>query len=344
MEMSNFIESQRLAYRNMDLTTLEPINVFLFHPLFAKEWCTRLATAIERIEQQKIPLEQVAATFSGAGHLRCQFGFLLFDLKAAKVPKEQRQKMADFFRAVLLHTAKADHAGYQSNIKHTEAEIQAILTKPFKPATPTLARQLGKLYSAAYHLVNGLYTDFYTDYGAENIGPYSLGGNRTLVIKHFADLRPAVLWPDSKAPCKTLTIYSIYENVGFRCDAISVHSIYDGDPIKGLLQYAIEVDGAPVDAPASIAELTNGLETEAVQQWQRLIAQDHETLKQKGLTQRCYTLKGLFELAGMNWEPDDEMRTAVEGKSFATGFWKPPVGEEEVYWTNILNPEAEFYP
>ena len=46
MEMSNFIESQRLAYRNMDLTTLEPINVFLFHPLFAKEWCTRLATAI----------------------------------------------------------------------------------------------------------------------------------------------------------------------------------------------------------------------------------------------------------------------------------------------------------
>lgn len=342
MEISNFIESQRLAYRNMDLTTLEPINVFLFHPLFAKEWCTRISTAIDRITQQQIPLDRVAATFNSAGHLRCQFGFLLFDLKAARVPKEQRQKVADFFRNVLLHTAKADHAGYQSNIKHTGAEIQAILAKPFKPATPAIARQLGKLYSAAYHLVNGLYTDFYTDYGAENMGPYPLGNNRILVIKQFADLCPTPVWPESKAPCKILTIYAIYENVKFQCDAISVHSLYEGDPVNGMVQYAIEVDGKPTDV-STIAELTSSLEDEAVQQWQRLITQDHETLKQKGLSQRCYTLKGLFDLAGMNWEPDGEMRAAVEGKPFATEFWKPPVGQEEEYWTNILDPGVEFY-
>lgn len=337
--MNEFIQSFLSALGNMDYTTIKPMTNYMFHPLFDKEWVARIEEVADRVEQQKIPLEKVAASISGPTHLRAQLFFLLLDLKTAKIPSERRLKIAGFFENVLKVIAKDDVYGRKSNIKHTKQEVQAIMTKPFAKGDEDKARVLGRLFTACYHLVNGLYTDFYTDYGTENFGAYDLGGNRSLVIKHFGDNRPSI-WPVNTS-CKSVTLYSVYENVKFTCDAVSCHSQYEGDPIAGLKQYLVEIDGKTVNDPEQLEKLSEEIAELSAEQWQRLVGLDRETLKQQGLLMRCYTFKDLFELVGMSWEPDEAMKEAVKGKPWA--IFKMPKDNAKEYLAKVLDPALDFY-
>ena len=174
------------------------------------------------------------------------------------------------------------------------------------------------------------------------MGAYDLGENKILVIKHFEDLRPSLLW-ETKAPCKRLTIYCVYNEVKFMCDAVSCHSQYEGDPIQGLKSYLVEVNGIPVTDHQEIGKIKDRIELLAVEQWKKLIQQDREELKRKGVFMRCYVFKDLFELVGMDWKPAPEMLEAVKGKKFAMTIWNPPPENQGEYWRKILDPTEEVY-
>ncbi|MDP2750296.1 MAG: hypothetical protein Q8O89_05690, partial [Nanoarchaeota archaeon] len=319
--------------------TLKPINNFIFHPLFDTEWIKRIENAIEITEKYNISREQIAHQIKSTSHIRVQLFFLLLDLKSAKIPKQKRLKIFQFLGDILEIKAKKDIPGYKSNIVHTYEELDIIMKKEFTQANIDIARTLGELYNAAYHLTNGLYTDFYTDYGAENNGPYNLGNNRILVMKQFFDLRPLLLWPENKTPCKSIIIYCIYENVKFSCDAISVHSFYEGDPIKGLVKYRIEIDGKTVSLE-ELKKIKESIESLSAEQWKRLIGLDNEAIKVKGLFQRCYVFKDLFDYLGIDWKPSKEMMQAVKDKELAWDFWNPPEGNEIEYWRKIADPKV----
>ncbi len=58
-------------------------------------------------------------------------------------------------------------------------------------------------------------------------------------------------------------------------------------------------------------------------------------------------MKRVFEEAGIEWQPSQEMVHAVEGKPFLTeDYWGIPENKEEqvLYWNNLLDPRVEFYP
>ena len=90
MEIKKFIDSMLNALGNMDLTTIEPMNQYIFHPLFAKEWIARIQKIIDVVEERHISLDKVAETIKGSSHLRAQLYFLLLDLKSSRTEKEQR--------------------------------------------------------------------------------------------------------------------------------------------------------------------------------------------------------------------------------------------------------------
>lgn len=348
MTIKKFIYSFLKAVGNMDISTLEPMSNFMFHPLFAKEWVDKIEQVIEFVEKENLSFEDIAKLISGPSHLRAQFFFLLCDLKCAKTEKEKRIKIANFWNVVLKKKAVEDEYGEESNIVHTKDDIKNLIWDVrFNQGNEEIGKEIGRLYSAGYHLVNGLYTDFYTDFGVECFGQYILDNDHILVIRQFNDLNPKELWPEIDSPCERLTIHTIYKNIKFRCDAISVHSIFEGDTIKNLVRWAIEIDGRFIDSIGQINNLREKLENESIKQWKRLISLEFEKLKEKGLFIRGYVFKDLFEKLRLDWKPSKEMLNVVKGKKFVDDdYWGAPKynDKEKEYWNRLLDPEIDFYP
>lgn len=339
-DLTLFADSLAITTGNMDLSTFEPMTHCIFHPLYTKEWLKKIDELMDK--SKNIPFQELAKAFNGLSNLRAEITFLFLDLKAAKLDKEERLRYANYFHEIIKNKAKADTYGFKSNIMHSKQEIDEILSRKFQKADAKQAPLLGKLYSAGYHLTNGLYTDFYCDYSLESFGPYKIGRDRILVIKHFADLRPRLLWPELKSPCKSFTIYQVFEGIKYRCDAISCHGMYEGDPVKALKQFRVEVNWKEVNTK-EVSQLYEQLSTLSSEQWKVMMSLSFEELKQKGLEIRCYTMKDLFDFVGIDWKPSAEMKEAVKGKEWALDFWKPPKEEQYEYWKNVLDPTVEFF-
>ena len=344
MAIKEFVDSFARSLGFMDIETLEPMSNFTFHPLFDKAWIGKIELTVNKIKNHNISMDEVAGSISGPSNLRAQLFFLLLDLKSSGTEMQKRKYLADFFEKILLVKAKKDHYGWKSNIVHSHKEISDMLKKKFLKGTPEIARLLGKLFSSSYHFANGLYTDFYTDYAVEYQGPYRLDKKRILIIKHFFDIRPLLLWPGIKSPCKKLSIYTIYKNVSFKCDAISCHSQYEGDIINGMDAYRVEADGKEINDLSKISALNDTISKLSVEQWKRLLSLNKEKLKIKGMEMRGYVLKEFFELAGIDWKPDKKLLSAVKNKNFAYKLWKPKKGKEKEYWKKMMDPDTEFYP
>ena len=338
--VKEFIEPFKIAIGNVDFETFKPMSHFQFHPLFSKEWIYKIENAINIAEELNISTKELAKYLSGPSHIRAQIYFLLLDLKCARIKKEKRVKITNFFDKLLKNKAVEDPYGWESNIVHTKEEIKEILNKKFNKGNEEISKFLGRLYSAGYHLINGLYTDFYTDFGVECQGQYTLDNNHILVIRDFKDLNPKELWPNLKSPCKTMKIYTIYKNVEFKTDAISVHTFFKGDQIKNLVAWRVEVDGKPLKMK-ELKPLKDKLELRSVEQWQKLTSLDHESLKIKGLFMKSYTFKDLFQRLNIDWKPSKEMIESVKDKEFTTKeYW----GVEGDDWDKIYDPELDFYP
>ena len=344
-EIKEFIEAFKIAVGNMDLSTLEPMSNFMFHPLFPEQWIYKWENVIRISNELNIPIKELTKYISGPGHIRSQFFFMLLDLKCSKTKKEKRVKIANFFNELLRNKAVEDPYGWKSNIAHTKEEIREILNKTkFNKGTEEISRFLGRLYSAAYHLTNGLYTDFYTDFGVECQGEYKLYNNHILVIRHFYDLNPKELWPNLNSPCKKLTIYTVYKNIRFKTDSISVHSVFEGDPIKNLVAWAVKVNGK-YKSIKELKPLKEKLELKSVEQWKRLTSLNHEDLKVKGLFMRGYIFKDFFERLNLDWKPSKEMIEAVKHKPFTKeDYWQVPEINKDQHWNKIYDPYIDFYP
>lgn len=343
MAIIDFINSMTHTIGNVDMTTIKPVHSLVFHPLFDKEWLARIEQVRCCVQEGHLSLQEAADSISGASHLRTQYKFLLNDLKSADLPRAKRVALAEFFHDLLSIKAIDDIYGCKSNIVHTQDEIAAIEHRSFQPGEPKIARILAQLYNAGYHFVNGLYTDFYTDFGVENFGSYALDNERNLLVRHFTDLCPTIIWPELvHSPGKTLTIYLVFKGAKFYCNAISCHSFYEGNPIQSLVSWRVEVDGKNVTEPSRLINLSQQFEKLSAEQWNRLMQLPHEKLKSKMLLMRCYSFKSLFEQANIDWQPDQAMINAITDKPFAMNFWDIPETDQQRYWNRVLDPYNDF--
>lgn len=349
--VDDFVSSYDKAIHDMDWDTLRPFSFLQFHPLYASQWRSKIISLLDACKNQGISDADLAKLGWDAGIWRDQLFFLSLDMKSARVPVEKRLAVFEFFNRGILASVFRDHYGKNSNIGHKQSEVSAMLREyPWHHGNPEHARQLGKLYSAAIHLVHALYGDIYTGYSADNFGPYDVsrkyGKGHILVIRKFRDLKPLDVWPRVDSfPCKSLWIYTVYSGVSYSCDAISCHSIFKGNVLEGLVDWSVRADGDFVVSPAAISALTDDLMPLAVGQWQRLTSLPFEEAKQKWLELRCFIFKALFERAGLDWRPSDEMRDAVRGKKLAPpSYWNAPATNARAFWRKMLDPRLDFYP
>lgn len=340
MTIKDFVKSITIALGDVDLKTFELLDFFKFHHSFDKEWINRIEKVIDEINSNKISLQKIQSSIN-LSNFKFQFFLILLDLKSSGISKQRRMKIANFLHELLKLKAKNDTYGFKSNVEHSKDEIKKIMKKSFIKANEKTAKLLGGLFTSTFHLCNSLYSDFYTDYGAENLGQYKLSKNKILVIKKFNDLNPLEIWPESKHPYKSIIIYNIYENVEFTCDMISCHSKYKGNQIKGLKKFRLEVNGKIIERTEEIREIIKVLNEVNLKQWQRLNSLNKKDLKRKILFMRCYVFKGIFESVGIDWKPNIDMLKAIKKNSKTP--WNPPKNNQEKYWEKVLDPEIEFY-
>jgi hypothetical protein len=279
--------------------------------------------------------------------------FLTIDLKLARIPKEERMRIFSFFQALIDSLGKKDPFNIQGNcIIHSPKEIDEILSRQFQKGTEESARMLGRMFMAGYHVVNGLWSDIYTDNGAENYGAYDVSGKygdgAILVIKHLKNLRPVELWPERKGvKHEDVKLYCIYKNVKFSTDLISCHTMYEGDTIKGLVAWRVEADGKEIASLGDVEAMEKNFQEHAVPQWKMLMNLPFEEMKQAGLRMRCSVFRKMREMAGLDWKPTPAMQDAVKNKPFdIPKYFKVPEGRTAVmeYWRKVMDPRIDFYP
>ncbi|MBU0471925.1 MAG: hypothetical protein KKF65_04820 [Nanoarchaeota archaeon] len=347
--IDDYVDSMMSGLGSMDLTTLEPIDCFDICPLYAKEGVDRVLRIIKKSKFHN--KKKLAKKLFTPSAIRIELLLLLIKAKIAKKSQEDLMKIANFYNSLLIAWCLEDpYAKNGKNIIHTKQEISKFLTH-LKIANPDIARRLGKLTAACYHLSYSLYSDINPQICYENFGPYDVsdvfGKGHIMTIKQFHELKPRRLLGDkvNDIPCKKIRVYCVYKDVNFTLDALS-HAIYDGDTINGLKYYALDIDGALVKNLNKVDFLSEKIAGESVKLWDELTSLDFENSKIRYLFQRCYNYVYLCDEIGIDWKPSNDMLKAVKNRNLVNNFWSKFKDQQKKldFLRVLIDPRIEILP
>lgn len=350
--IDEYAKSFHHAFANMVPGSWGPLDGFSVFALLNGAFLSKIHHAIRNVKNQKISLDIIAKSFSCPSTLRVAFYFLIWEYQNRESKnKEQFREIADFFVTILRYMTKSDTFAYESNIVHSPREVEKMLDGiNWNSAEAGTAREIGKLYNSLSSLVFALYRDYFPQDSHEIYGPYDaskkFGPDTIMLIKHFPKIKPIEVWPDTVAfKHKDVKILQIYRGVTFKCEAVGMHSIYEGDLINGLADYAVLVDGKYQNDPRDIKTLSDYFAEIATKQSLVYEIMSKEELKHKFLEWESYQYFDFFKLANIDWRPSESMVNAVQGKNVPLRFELEqfPSFEEfsmsqnfEVYWLKDL--------
>lgn len=298
-----------------------PIDSFVLPKFYEDAFANKLYQAIGILEQKKVSKEIVARSFSTVSALRTGISFLTADYAwTRKKDKEKFRKIFDYLLDLLKIRVPKDIFSLNSNLAHSTAEVEQILQEvQWGEANKEVAQLIGRLNVSLASLVFALFGDLYPQDSNETYGPYYLAGHETLIIRQFPEIKPVELWSNTKDfKYSNVKVYLIYQRIQFRTSFIGMHLVSSGDVISGLKRYAIQIDDRWFNSEKEIKNLTEYFAQIAVEQSQILEKTDFEHLKIKALEWVGYKYKGMFELAGMDWRPGQDLLAKIKGVKVAT--------------------------
>ena len=294
--------------------------------LFDGMFIARLHKAVVKLQAAgRTPLE-VAHTFSNPSTIRSALYFLAVEYQLSDHSLQQEfREVAECLVAALTAWVPEDTFALSTNKPYTPEHVKTFLTTvPFQKGEVAAARELGRLFTACASLAFALYRDFFPQEANDVYGPYDVsdtyGPGAMLLIKHFPKIKPVGLWPQSVSfTYEDIKLYQIYTNVTFRCDWIGMHSVYQGDLIQNLVAWAVEANSTFVTDLAEVKAVRNTIEETVLAQMPAYDPMTGQDWLQLGLRWDCWQFNTFFELAGMDWEPTQEMKEKLRGKDAKMG-------------------------
>lgn len=304
----------------MDLNTLGDNAVwYAWDPLVANNWTTRILRMIDDLKQTKTPYKKIADMFPNMSELRVKMWFDLWTSYYSKASKKERIKIAKFYIRLLKARCKTDPYAFSKNIIHTNHEVNSLLNK-LKPANSLIAKKIGRMVSAFYHLGHAAYSDMYPSVVYENYGPYQInkfGPNHILAIKQFDNLKCPELWSETKNfPWTKIELICVYKNINMTVDSSS-HAIFTGDLINNLKYYSLRLIGKN----ASIDKISGKTEKMAIKLFNKLQGFKLEIKKQKYYHQKAYVYKGIYNFLNQDWRPSKEILDEAKNKPLYNLYW-----------------------
>lgn len=299
----------------------QPLDFFHFYPLWFDLWTKRIVEMMRILDLENKPFNEIKEFLPTPSNMRAILQKLVPSYHGLKQKNPVEYKIVtNFFARLLQECCPDDPFGETSNPYYSAQEVKKIGDNiPWREGNPQIARQIGCLITTTGSLVHGLYNDVVTDFGWDAYGPFSYDG-KTLLIRHFPNLRPKELWPEQfLSSVKELQIYGLYENVDWKIGCVGCHTIVTkGSPITGLKKYHVIADGVALSAE-KIDELINELSNKAEGVYREIRKKNFEELKKMVVLQECFQLKKLFDAAGLDWKPTPKMIARVKNKPLLTG-------------------------
>lgn len=344
-DLDEFLDSMTEASLKMDFHTFDKtVSWYAYDPLIAKSWTKRILRMIDDSRKAGLTSRQLAKLVPNPSELRCKMLFDLWTSKYADVSSEDRLKIFDYYNAVLKALTREDPYAFAKNIVHSDEEVASVL-KQMKPASPVVAKSLGRAVITCYNLGYALYSDMNPSLVYENYGPYDVSGKygagRILAVKEFGNLRPVDLWPETSGiTCDKFLIGYVYRDVEMTMDAVS-HAVYTGDLINSLEHYCLMVDGASCTIE-ELPRLVEPIEAAAVKVFRLFQALDLEKRKEKYYFQKAYFYKRICERLGQDWRPDKEILDEAKDRRLYQLALPEDSPEQTKLFRQTLDPRTEF--
>ncbi|RJR31586.1 hypothetical protein C4569_01350 [Candidatus Parcubacteria bacterium] len=345
-DCDEMLEAFRRAYKTMDTNTFETsIDYTAIDPYIASLWIKRLLRMIEDTKKLKLPPIETARLFPNPSALRNLVIFDLFMASFARATLQEKKKIALFYFDALKSWCHSHPFALDFKNKiHSPEEIKKYTVKTLA-ADNNIAKKIGRLINACYHLSYTLYGDMNPQILYENYGPYYIEDEKfdkaIMVIKEFKNLRPVEFIDEIKNfPFEFIKIISIYKNVKFTIDAIT-HTNYRGDNINGLKFYSLEIDGKKLKNE-DIDLATTITENFARLVWNKHRQSGFEKQKIRYLYQKCYNYKNLCFKLSHDWNPENELIEAVKSKTLKEWPKFKSKEDKDEFFLKIIDPRNDF--
>ncbi|MBU1197165.1 hypothetical protein KJ765_01495 [Candidatus Micrarchaeota archaeon] len=344
--MEEWLDSLAIGMANMDEGTWAPFDCFQFFPYGSDLWLEKLGHAERRLQEKGVSYEDLADLFLGPLMLRTEMQFAFFDVKASGIERSKGLGVLDFLHNILKAKCVKDVPGFYSSWVHTEKEIQTIVKHtPWKKGSADIGREIGKLMNSCASLSWSSHSDYHYTNFYENHGPYPIG-EHVLLVRQFPNLKPVELWKEAEGYAyDRITIYTMYrKQVEIHLDWVNHLTAKQSLP-ENLAKYAVNINGKWSDVKHTRKARETIAET-AAEQFERFSNLPFEDVKQKMLEMRGYNFKELFEKAGMDWKPSQEMRERVRGKELLPKYMPVLKNAEEgrKWWRRFYDLNDAFFP
>lgn len=344
-ECEKLVEAYKQAFSTMDSETFQGVTDYsVLDPLIAESWADKVLGIIKQTKKLGLDFYEIGNLLHTPTAIRSLAFFDLFMASHANRPKEDKMEIAEFYiNALRAVTIEDPYCLEGSNKIHQEEEIAAFAMQTL-PATPEIAKSIGRLVNACYHMGYSLYGDMNPQLVYENYGPYITnkdGQEYSVVVKEYKNMKPLEFWPEtSKLPIDKITIVCLYQNVKFSIDAIT-HTNYDGDVINGLKHYAVFINGALV-VKSEIEKATTHLEKYSSFLWHIFKSFDEPQFKKIYLYQKAYNYIHLCERLGLDWRPSKHIIDEMQSKPFKKWPDFKSSKERDDYMLRIVDPATDF--
>lgn len=305
------------------LEGFQPIDFFHFYPLWYDLWVERVAGVIKKLDLESKSYQELKGILSVPSNMRAQLQKLIPTYQGVRKNQSDFKVVANFFARMLEECCPSDPFAETKNLIHSSEQMDLIMNSKWQSGDVLKARKIGQLITTIGSLGHGLYNDLGVDFCWDAYGPYKVsekGENFNLLIRHFPNLCPKELWPDKYlTSVKEISIYALYQDVEWVIPFVGCHaSPLSGSIVQGLKKYFVMVDGVLVND-----EKVNNLISEFAQKAEALYKDikklSFEELKIMVMNQECYQLKKLFDSAGVDWKPTEEMLNRIRDKQLLTG-------------------------
>lgn len=269
--------------------------------------------------------------------------------QALKLPVSQKDVLSVFeffYRLVGLRIGRDYFQQKKSFLVLTENETDKIINSqkwifPKSDFEKKLTLGLGvnlEAYSWA------LFYDLYRSLGFLVHGPYKVklfGTDKILLAKEGLLLNPIELW-SRRFPFARIKLFLIYKkDFDLRINIFN-QLISLASPLENLLSFALEVDGECIGEINECEHIDDALTVEINKQKHRADKMSRTEILQKGALIYHYALKDFFNLAAMDWRPNESIIQAI--KKDGDLFWEKNKSglSKTISYRDVFDPRLKY--
>lgn len=336
----------------MDPRTTYPFWDYDFAPIFSKEWVGKIATATQVASRSHLDPFDYLRLFPGPSVPRKELIYSLVDMKVARLDRDERMQLVNFWLSVLKTFCGEDWLSNGSNRTFALDDVDAVLSSDgWFQGNPKAGKAIGGLTAALHALSYTLYSDVFVHQCDECRGPYDVsyqfgGRAHELLIRSWSGLQPRELWKDFEGPgFERLKIAAVYEDIDFHIDIYN-HVSWKGNAPGRMKMYCLWIDGCvhPLDMQGLI-RLSNLVADVADKQFRIYRSIGFEEQKVMWVRQRNYQFKEFYARFGLSWQAPEMEAVVKEVALLHEPFWDMSLPKQRLFrfLKKCLDPREDYF-